>query len=118
MIPDQWQVLYGSGDGSAWFILRGVYGRLPPQELDGLPLLGETTEVLRSVLGFRMRAAKRSNEPTLEMATRVHATMASELGMEPQQLTDYTNDAATPNLSSNAWGKLAKAAHFTATKTY
>jgi hypothetical protein len=111
--PDQWQVLYGAADGSAWFVLRGQYGRLPPEKVTDLPLLGDIADVMRDVLDFRMTSAKLRNEPTLQMAQRVHATMAGELGITPDYLTDCINCAVIPELSSRGWGRLAKALHFT-----
>jgi hypothetical protein len=112
--PNQWQVLYGAGDGSAWLVLRGQYGRLPPEKLDELPLLGDIADVMRDVLDFRMRASRASRaEPSLEVAQRVHGQLADELGITPKYLTDCINCAVIPELSSRGWSRLAKAVHFT-----
>jgi hypothetical protein len=116
---DQWQVLYGTGDGGMWYVLRGLYGHLPPEVLDGTPLLGDVADVMRKVLNFRMRATKRRfvevGTPatnTLEIAERVHATMADELGITPDYLTGCINLTEVPELTSTGWSRLAKAAHF------
>jgi hypothetical protein len=111
--PDQWQVLYGAADGSAWFVLRGQYGRLPPEKLTDLPLLGDIADVMRDVLDFRMRAAKRTKESSLEMAQRVHRALADELGTTAIYLTDCINCTVIPELTSRGWSRLAKASHFT-----
>jgi hypothetical protein len=113
----QWQVLYGTGDGGTWYVLRGLYGRLPPETLEGVPLLGDIADVMRKVLDFRMRATKRSTIPTtalntLETAVRVHATMADELGITPDYLTGCINFTEIPDLTCTGWSRLAKAAHF------
>jgi hypothetical protein len=115
----QWQVLYGTGDGGTWYVLRGLYGRLPPETLEGAPLLGDVADVMRKVLDFRMRASgvRRSTTPTttenaLEIAERVHATMADELGMTPDYLTGCINFTEVPELTCIGWSRLSKAAHF------
>lgn len=115
----QWQVLYGTGDGGLWYVLRGLYGRLPPETLEGAPLLGDIADVMRKVLDFRMRAVgvRRSTTPTttanaLEIAERVHATMADELGITPDYLIGCINFTEVPELTCTGWSRLAKAAHF------
>lgn len=113
-ITEQWQVLYGNQDGSAWYLLRGQYGRIPPDHINDLPLLGEPTELIRSLLTFRIQAAQNK---TPETTQQIKNTLATELGITPQRLNNYLNDNTTPNLQNNGWTKLVKAYTFTTTET-
>lgn len=111
---DQWHVLYGSGDGDKWLTVRGSFGHVPPDTLDGLPMLGEVDQVMRDVLDFRMRALRRSTTtPTLEQADHVRDTLAREIGISIEDLTRCINAEAIPDMPAASWGKLVKAYYFT-----
>jgi hypothetical protein len=113
---DQWQVLYGNGDGSKWLVVRSAYGTIPPDELMGLPLLGETTMIIRSLMTFRVQAATRScdsrNAGALDIAEYAKNELARSLGIEPGRLISYANDETTPDLSVRGWQALTKAYYF------
>jgi hypothetical protein len=108
-VSEQWQCLYGSADGMRWRVTVGPYGQAPDSEASGLPLLGDTTEVLRSVLSFRVQVARGA---TMTMAREVHDRLAVELGISRGQLRSFVNAEALPELTSAGWGRLAKAYHF------
>lgn len=108
-MSDQWQCLYGSADGAHWRVAIGPYGQAPDAEVSGLPLLGDTLEVLRSVLSFRVHVARGA---TMTMARQVHDLLASELDVSRDQLRSFVNAEAIPEFSSAGWGRLAKAYHF------
>jgi hypothetical protein len=103
-LSDQWQVLYGDTAGT-WLVLRGSYGRVPPGEIAGLSLLGETGDLIRDVLAVRMRSIGGS----VGLASYVRRTFAAELGVGEAKLVEYADDRTVPSLSSTGWSKLAKA---------
>jgi hypothetical protein len=104
-VSDQWQVLYGDTAGM-WLVLRGSYGRVPPGEIAGLSLLGDTGDLIRDVLAVRMRLTRTEYS---DLAGYVRRTFAAELGVGESKLAEYTDDRTTPSLSSTGWSKLAKA---------
>jgi hypothetical protein len=104
-LSDQWQVLYGSPEG-AWLVLRGSYGRVPPGDIAGLALLGETGDIIRDVLACRMRLTRTSYS---DLAGYVRRTFATELGVDEAKLVEYADARTVPSLSSTGWLKLAKA---------
>jgi protein involved in sex pheromone biosynthesis len=116
VILEQWQVLYGTGDGSKWLVARGPYGYIPPNELDDLPLLGETSEIIRTLMTFRVQAARRARgfaqADTLDVAEYAKNQLAKSLGITPGQLITYANDEKSPELSARGWQELAKAYYF------
>jgi hypothetical protein len=103
-LSDQWQVLYGDTAGT-WLVLRGSYGRVPPGEIAGLALLGETGDLIRDVLAVRMRSIGGS----AGLTSYVRRTFAAELGVGEAKLAEYVDDRTVPSLSSTGWSKLAKA---------
>lgn len=108
-MSEQWQCLYGSADGLRWRVAIGPYGQTPDQEASGLPLLGDTLEVLRSVLSFRVHVARGA---TMTMARQVHDLLASELEVSRDQLRSFVNAEQLPCFTSAGWGRLVKAYHF------
>ena len=111
--PDQWQVIYGNG-ADKWLVLSGGFGYVPPDQVDDLSLLGETTEVIRKVMTFRIRAASVSgnSKSTLDIADYAKRTLAGELGITPERLISYADDMETPYLYARGWQQLAKAYFF------
>jgi hypothetical protein len=107
-LSDQWQVLYGDTAG-AWLVLRGSYGRVPPGEIAGLTLLGETGDLIRDVLAVRMSRMRLTCTPFSDLAGYVRRTFAAELGVGEAKLAEYVGDRTVPSLSSTGWSKLAKA---------
>jgi hypothetical protein len=107
-LSDQWQVLYGSPEG-AWLVLRGSYGRVPPGDIAGLTLLGETGDIIRGVLTFRMSTMSRHGDTRSDLVSYVRRTFATELGVDEAKLVEYADDRTVPSLSSTGWSKLAKA---------
>jgi hypothetical protein len=109
-LSDQWQVLYGDTAGT-WLVLRGSYGRVPPGEIAGLSLLGETGDIIRDVLAVRMRLTSVTNRRYVseDVTQYVRRTFAAELGVGEAKLAEYADDRTVPSLSSTGWSKLAKA---------
>ena len=110
-MSDQWQALYGTADGATWYVVRGVLGRIPPSEIAGVPLLGETSEVIRKVLMFRMECVRRATGNTPDH-DRVRRDFACELGSTEEQCETYANDLAMPDLGSEGWASLARSYYF------
>jgi hypothetical protein len=110
-LSDQWQVLYGDTAG-VWLVLRGSYGRVPPGDIAGLALLGETGDIIRDVLAYRMRAIGVTSQRRYasgDVSQYVRRTFAAELGVGESKLDEYTYEQTVPSLSSTGWSKLAKA---------
>jgi hypothetical protein len=100
-------MLYGSPEG-AWLVLRGPYGRVPLIDIAGLTLLGDTQEVIHSVLAHRMRCTSRSSAHE-DVGAYVRRTFAAELGVNEVQLASYDAGRSEPELSNLGWSKLASA---------
>lgn len=109
-MSEQWQCLYGNADGIRWRVITGPYGQTPDTETSGLPLLGDTTEVLRAVVSFRVHVARGVG---MTMASQVHDRLAAELEVSQDRLRSFINAEVIPEFTSAGWGRLAKAYHFT-----
>jgi hypothetical protein len=92
-------------------VLRGSYGRVPPGDIVGLALLGETGDIIRSVVTYRMARISKTRS---NIAGYVRRTFAAELGVDEAKLVEYADDRTVPSLSSTGWSKLAKAYCFIA----